>query len=286
MSTRILPARKRDWLQLIEQLGVQPSKGRGQNFLLDPDVVHRIVRASCVTRDELVVEIGPGLGILTESLLERSGSMLAVEIDPLLAAHIRTSFAPIERFGLIEGDALKVDLAAITDGKPYKLVGNLPYSVGTAIVQHVLESAGDLKSATVMVQREVGERMLADPPHMSILSVAVQVYASGSIDLLVPPESFWPSPKVDSIVLTLRPHATRLLEEADRASFFALVNGGFRHKRKNIANSLHDETKLAKAEIEQRLRSAEIDPIRRAQTLSVQEWLHLATVWAATPVAS
>jgi 16S rRNA (adenine1518-N6/adenine1519-N6)-dimethyltransferase len=276
---RRLPGKRRDWIRLIDELGLRPSKGRGQNFLLEPEVIHAIAKAAEVSKDDWVVEIGPGLGILTQELLARAGAVTAIEIDPMLATHIRGTFADVPQFALVEGDALAVDYDELVRGKPFRIVANLPYSAGAAIVQRFLETSSTLTSATIMLQKEVGERILAEPPAMSILAVAVQVAASGYEDFVVLPESFWPSPAVDSMVLTLVPHGEPLVAKADRARFFALVNAGFRHKRKNIANSLHDETKLPKAEITRVLTSASIDSDRRAQTLSVSEWIDLFAAW-------
>src|SRR4051794_13059043 len=279
MSERRLPTRKRDWLRLIDQLEIRPSKGRGQNFLLDPDIVQRIVKAARVTEADAVVEIGPGLGILSQAILDRAANLTAIEIDAQLADHVRRTFAGNKAFHLIEGDALAVDYGQLAGGRQFKIVANLPYSVGTAIINRFLSTQQSLTQATVMVQREVGERMLAKPPDMSILTVAVQVYAAGSIEFVVPPESFYPSPKVDSVVLTLTPHQMPLISPERQNQFFALVNAGFRHKRKNIANSLALETSLAKPEIESLLKGIDIDPARRAQTLSMDEWLALDSLW-------
>jgi 16S rRNA (adenine1518-N6/adenine1519-N6)-dimethyltransferase len=279
MTASPLPTRKRDWQRLIDELGIRPSKGRGQNFLHDPAVIHRIVKEAGISPDDHVLEIGPGLGILTQELLERAGRVSAIELDATLARHLERAFSDRQTFDLRQGDALHADLDAIAGDAPMKVVANLPYSAAAAIIQRILESNMSLTSATLMVQREVAERMLASPPDMSILSVATQVYASGQIAFIVPPEVFLPSPKVESAVMTLIPHEKPLLRPERRNRFFRLVNGGFRHKRKNIANSLADETRLSKAEIASVLESVQIDPARRAQTLTVGEWLVLDAVW-------
>jgi 16S rRNA (adenine1518-N6/adenine1519-N6)-dimethyltransferase len=279
MTASPLPTRKRDWQRLIDELGLRPSKGRGQNFLYDPAVIHRIVKEAGITPDDHVLEIGPGLGILTQELLGRAGRVSAIELDATLARHLERAFSGWQTFDLRQGDALRADLDAIAGDAPMKVVANLPYSAAAAIIQRILESNMPLVSATLMVQREVAERMLASPPDMSILSVATQVYASGQIAFIVPPDVFLPSPKVESAVMTLIPHEQPLLLPERRNRFFRLVNGGFRHKRKNIANSLADETRLSKAEIASVLESAQIDPARRAQTLTVGEWLVLDAAW-------
>lgn len=280
MTKSSLPTRKRDWQRLINDLDLRPSKGRGQNFLHDLSIVHRIVKEAEVGPDDHVVEIGPGLGMLTQVLLDRAARVSAIELDVILARHLENTFGELPAFALHQADALQTDLTNIAAGKPIKVVANLPYSAAAAIVQHVLESDLMLTSATVMVQREVAERMLASPPNMSILSVATQLYANGRIGFIVPPEVFLPSPSIESAVITLIPHDEPLLPRSRRDSFFRLVNAGFRHKRKNIANSLADETRHNKAEIAIVLDSAGIDSGRRAQTLAVAEWIALESIWS------
>jgi 16S rRNA (adenine1518-N6/adenine1519-N6)-dimethyltransferase len=280
MTDTRLPTKKRDWQRLINDLGLRPSKGRGQNFLHDVSIVHRIIKEASVGPDDHVLEIGPGLGMLTQELLRTAAKVSAIELDHTLARHLEQTFKAVQTFHLHRGDALVTDLGEIASGSPLKVVANLPYSAAAAIVQHVLESRLTLVSATVMVQREVAERMLAQPPNMSILSVATQLHASGRIAFIVPPDVFLPSPSIDSAVITLIPHDEPLISRSHRASFFRLVNAGFRHKRKNIANSIADETRRDKSEIATILASAGIDPGRRAQTLEVVEWITLNAVWS------
>jgi 16S rRNA (adenine1518-N6/adenine1519-N6)-dimethyltransferase len=279
MSAVQLPTSKRGWLGLIRHLGIRPSKGRGQNFLHDSGVVNRIVKVAEISSKDTVVEIGPGLGILTNRLAEVAGRVVAIEIDPLLADHLERTFATNPEVEVIRADAMTLDFRVITDSEPFRVAANLPYSAAAAITQRVLEADAELLSATLMVQREVGLRMLADPPDMSILSVATQLYAEGTVGFEVPPEVFEPRPTVDSVVVHLTPHAEPLLSRDQRPAFFRLVNAGFRHKRKNIVNSLADETGLPKPTLAETLADAGIDPTRRAQTLSVVEWLELLGVW-------
>lgn len=279
MTEARLPTSKRNWLELMRELGIRPSKGRGQNFLHDSGVVNRIVTFAGVEHAETVVEIGPGLGVLTARLAEVSRRVVAIEIDTRLADHLQRTFAGASNVEIVRADAVTVDLTEIARGRPLQVVANLPYSAAAAITRRVLESDADVTSATLMVQREVGLRMLAEPPNMSILSVATQLYASGATGFDVPPDVFEPRPTVDSIVLRLVPHAEPLLDRELRTSFFNLVNAGFRHKRKNIANSLADETGLQKATVTETLNLAGIEPTRRAQTLSLDEWLRSLRVW-------
>lgn len=279
MTSVQLPASKRGWLALVRELGIRPSKGRGQNFLHDSGVVNRIVNVAGITGDDLVIEIGPGLGILTNRLAQVARRVVAIEIDFQLVSYLERTFTAAPNVKILRADALTIDFREVVDGEPVKVVANLPYSAAAAITQRVLEADLALRSATLMIQREVGLRMLAEPPDMSILSVATQLLAHGSVAFDVPPDVFEPRPTVESVVLTLEPHPEPMLEADCRPQFFALVNAGFRHKRKNIANSLSDETGLPKPVLLETLTAAGIDSGRRAQTLSVEEWLRLLSEW-------
>lgn len=274
-----LPKSRRDWIALIAALNVRPSKGMGQNFLLDHGVVERIVAAAGVAPGSRVVEVGPGLGILTAHLLAAGARVEAIELDWQLAHHMRTRFGDLPGFTLHQADALKVELASVVEREPYTLVANLPYSIASAVVMHALESTQPPSSMTVMLQREVAERLIARPPGMTVLSVAAQILATAGIAFLVPAESFVPAPKVESAVVTLTPLGEGRLATERRPLFFRLVNAGFRHKRKQILNSLAFEIELPKEELTARLSAAGIDPLRRAQTLSVAEWLALLDAW-------
>lgn len=282
MTDPLRPTTKRGWQKLIADLNLRPSKGRGQNFLHDISVVHQIVKTADVRATDNVLEIGPGLGMLTGELLARAGNVTAIELDEVLASHLELAFATEPKLTLIRGDALTIDLGETIGPKPVKVVANLPYSAGAAILQHVLEANLNLVSATLMLQLEVAERITAEPPDMSILSVATQTYATGEIAFIVPPDVFLPPPTVESAVIHLVPHHAPMITEADRERYFWLVNAGFRHKRKNIANSLEIESRRPKADITGTLANAGIDPTRRAQTLTVDEWIALHARWQFT----
>jgi 16S rRNA (adenine1518-N6/adenine1519-N6)-dimethyltransferase len=202
--------------------------------------------------------------------------VIGIEIDPLLARHLRATFGNNPAFELVERDVLQVavdELIALQE--TYQVVANLPYNVASAVIRHFLEQDHRPRRLTVMVQKEVALRMLADPPDMTVLSVAVQLYATPRLALTVPPSVFIPSPKVESAVVNLDARPRPLLSRERQRPFFLIVNAGFRHKRKTVANSLAMELNRPKADIELWLEDAEIDPQRRAQTLSIEEWIHL-----------
>jgi 16S rRNA (adenine1518-N6/adenine1519-N6)-dimethyltransferase len=261
----------------LDQLGLRPRKALGQHFLLDRDIVQRIVQAAEITPGDVVIEVGPGLGILTDALLAAGAEVYAIEIDKSLAAHLRATFGNNDRFHLVEGDVLAADPASlIPEGNDYAVVANLPYAIASAVLMHFLEAARPPRRLTVMVQREVAERLVAKPPAMTILGVAAQFFATPRIAFTVPPDAFLPPPNVESAVVVLDVREQPPLPPERRTQFFRIVNAGFRHKRKKLVNSLTDELRLPKEDIIAWLTSAGIDPARRAETLSVEEWVALA----------
>ena len=271
-----IPSSRREWTALMSRLGIRPNKGLGQNFLYERGIVQRMVRTAKISRDDHLVEVGPGLGILTDELLLRAASVTAVEVDRNLAAHLRNQFGAYERFTLVEGDALRVDFATFLEpDQAYKVAANLPYGIAAAVIRRLLELPHPPVQLTVMLQLEVAERLTAEPPNMTILSVATQFYAEPRVAFQVPPTVFIPPPKVESAVAILDVQATPPLPPDDRPAFFRIVNAGFRQKRKQVANSIAAELDLPKTDVSVWLESADIDPMRRAQTLTVAEWVRL-----------
>jgi 16S rRNA (adenine1518-N6/adenine1519-N6)-dimethyltransferase len=262
---------------LLRHLGVRPSKGLGQNFLVERGACQRLVSAAGIEGDDFVVEIGPGLGILTEELLARAHKVLAVELDARLATHLRQTFAQNDRLEVIEADALHLELDQhIPLDEPVTIAANLPYSSATAIIRHLLEQRRRPRRLAVMVQREVAERITAEPPDMTILGVATRFYSDPRMAFVVPPDVFVPPPKVESAVVVLDVHDQLPLPESMQARFFQIVNAGFRQRRKQLANTLAAELRLPKPAVLQWLSAAGITGDRRAQTLTLDEWLTLA----------
>jgi 16S rRNA (adenine1518-N6/adenine1519-N6)-dimethyltransferase len=270
----VIPTTIRAWKGLIDDIGVRPSKGKGQNFLFERGVVQRIVRTAKIAPGDQVVEIGPGLGILTWELLNAGASVTAIELDWRLAKHLESFFADVPSFRLVEGDALAVDLNEALPKERYKIVANLPYSVAAAVIQRFLEAEHPPETMTVMVQKEVALRLMAPPPDMSILSVATQFFSKPAMAFTVPPGVFIPPPRVESAVISLRSDPPELDREQWRL-FFRIVHAGFGQKRKNLANSLSHGMAIEKPETELWLRGNSIDPMRRAETLAVAEWISL-----------
>lgn len=272
-----LPQRVGDWKAILRDLGVTPSRRMGQNFLVNRGVLAEIVEAAGIQPGETVIEVGPGLGILSAALVEAvgpDGRVVAVELDKRLAMHLQIAFAATPQVRIVQQDILRVAPGELVGDAPYCVVANLPYQITSAAFRHFLEAPQPPRRMTVLVQREVAQRIVARPPEMSVLAVAVQFFARPRIVQIVPPEAFVPRPDVHSAILTLDALPPPLPRERWQG-FFALVQAGFGAKRKQVHNSLTDRLRLPRETVSAVLAAAGIDGMRRAQTLSLEEWLAL-----------
>lgn len=253
-------------------------KRLGQHFLRDRSVPPRIAAAANLQPDDLVIEIGPGLGILTEELAARLdppvGKLVAVELDDDLLPTLREQFADRPHVSFVQADVLDVLPEELSQGKPYKVVANLPYYITSAILRHFLDAAHKPASLTVMVQREVADRMTAKPPEMSLLAVAVQFYGNPRTVFRVPPGAFRPPPKVDSAVVHIEvyPAEERPVQPTSEAAFFKVAQAGFSQRRKQLINTLSSGLSITKEAARNALQTANIEPTRRAETLTLEEW--------------
>jgi 16S rRNA (adenine1518-N6/adenine1519-N6)-dimethyltransferase len=276
------PFARHPWRAILDELGVRPSKGMGQNFLHDMGVVRRIIDVSKVGSDDTVLEVGPGLGVLTAALSERASRVVAVELDARLASRLRDRFKG-SNVDIVEADFLKIEPADLSLVEPYGIVANLPYSVAAAAITHALESRARPNRMTVMVQREVAQRIVAAPPDMSVLAVGVQFHGVPKIRLRIGRGAFIPPPKVDSAVVQIDVRRDPPLVREHWPGFFAVVRAGFAQRRKRLANSLSSVMGLDKSAVEAACRRAGIDPSRRAETLTVEEWVDLYRQIGAVP---
>jgi 16S rRNA (adenine1518-N6/adenine1519-N6)-dimethyltransferase len=248
----------------------------GQNFLTSTEVVEEIVEIAGVGPDQLVIEIGPGMGILTRQLLSVGAQVIGVELDRELAVLLRHELGHIDQFSLVEKDARYLDIPEATGSRPYQVVANLPYSVATVIIRTFMEASQPPTRMTVMVQKEVAERMTAQPGEMSLLGLATHLYADAHIAMIVPPEVFLPPPKVDSAVVLLDSRQTLPGTEASRSRMFELATMAFQRKRKTISNGLSQGLGIPKSDLDSVFESIDVDGMRRPQTLSVDDWLAIA----------
>lgn len=254
---------------------MQPNKSFGQNFLIDRATLQRIIEAAEINAGEQVLELGAGTGVLTRELARHARRVVAVELERdmlSLLAETTRNFANVE---LIERNLLYVDPAAIFGAEAYKLVANLPYYITAPTFRHFLESANPPRLLVVMVQYEVAQRIVAAPGDLSLLGVSIQFYGKPDIVAHVPARAFYPAPKVDSAILRVDLKDEVPLAHKQRDSFFRLVQAGFSERRKQIHNSLARGLHRKDAEVQAWLKAAGIDPGRRAETLSIEEWLKL-----------
>jgi 16S rRNA (adenine1518-N6/adenine1519-N6)-dimethyltransferase len=259
------------WRERLDALGLTPSKGLGQNFLHDRGVVRRIAEGAGIRPRDTVLEVGPGLGILTEELAARAQRVVAVELDARLAGWLPGVMPP--NVEVVEADALRVDPADLV-GDAYLVVANLPYSTGNAILRHMQEAQPPPRSLTIMLQREVAERIAAEPPEMSILSVAVQFYGAPRILFRVGGGAFIPAPNVESAVVHIETHDPPLPRE-DRKGFFRVVTAGFAQRRKQLVNSLSTGLMLHREVIIAALDAAGVASTLRPERLTVAEWVRV-----------
>lgn len=265
-----------EWAATLRRNRIKPTRSMGQNFLISTEVVEEIVEIAGVQRGDLVVEIGPGMGILTRQLLTVGARVIGVELDRELASLLARELGEVQGFSLIEQDARHLDIPSITGAEPYQVVANLPYSVATVIIRSFMEAPTPPRRMTVMVQKEVAERMTAQPGAMSLLGLATSLYAEASIAMIVPPEVFLPPPKVDSAVVVLDARHSLAGTQSSRDRMFHLATMAFQRKRKTVSNGLAQGLDRPKAEMDRALEVAGIDPMRRPQTLSVDDWLVIA----------
>lgn len=255
-------------------------KSLGQHFLTDPRVANRIVVAAEPNESDVVLEIGPGSGVLTRRLVERAGQVVAVELDQRLAEGLPARLGFPLNLEVRHGDAREVDVEELVGrGTAYKVVANLPYYAAAPIVRRFLEGVRSPTSMVVMVQREVADAMNARPGEFTLLSVATQFYAEPSVVVQVPPRSFRPPPKVSSTVLKLAVRPEPAVAVADAGQFFALVRAGFSAPRKQLRNSLMQGTGAAAEAVVAALDAAGIDSQRRPATLEMSEWAALDEHW-------
>ncbi|GAB4202105.1 MAG: 16S rRNA (adenine(1518)-N(6)/adenine(1519)-N(6)) -dimethyltransferase RsmA [Roseiflexaceae bacterium] len=275
----ITPGRVRAALRSLE---LRPTRGMGQNFLIDSQALAQIVAAGELDLQDMVLEIGPGLGVLTWELLHAAGRVVAIELDRRLAARLRTEFPDEARLTIVERDVLNIapeEALAVAGPLPerYKVIANLPYAITSAVLRHLLEAAFPPELMVVLVQWEVAQRITARPGDLSVLAHSVQIYADPEIVARVPAASFHPAPAVDSAILRLRRHPRPAVEVDSIDGLMRVIKSGFLQARKKLGNALPGGMaamgmRVDKQRVGELLRSLNIDPDRRAETLTLEEW--------------
>ena len=266
---------------ICKRFDIKMSKKLGQNFLIKRGIVDEIVHAAELTPGEPVLEVGPGIGTLTQGLAQSGADVTAIELDRRLLEVLDTTLASYDNVRIVHGDVLKLDVPTIMNHKPFKVVANLPYYITTPIIMSLLESKLPIERLVVMVQKEVALRMVAKPgtKDYGALSVAVQYYTEPDIVLDVPPKSFLPAPAVTSSVIRCILRDKPPVDVIDEKLFFRVVKAGFAQRRKTFSNTMKT-TGLSKDRIEELLAKANIDGQRRGETFTLQEFADVANAWA------
>ena len=266
---------------ICKRFDIKMSKKLGQNFLIKRGIVDEIVHAAELTPGEPVLEVGPGIGTLTQGLAQSGADVKAIELDRRLLEVLDTTLASYDNVRIVHGDVLKLDVATIMNHKPFKVVANLPYYITTPIIMSLLESKLPIERLVVMVQKEVALRMVAKPgtKDYGALSVAVQYYTEPDIVLDVPPKSFLPAPAVTSSVIRCVLRDKPPVDVIDEKLFFRVVKAGFAQRRKTFSNTMKT-TGLSRDRIEELLAKTNIDGQRRGETFTLQEFADVANAWA------
>ena len=273
-------------IAVLQKYNFTFQKKYGQNFLIDSHVLEKIMDAAEIGKDDCVVEIGPGIGTMTQYLAERAGEVVAVEIDKNLIPILTETLADYKNVSIINEDILKVDLNRIVEekngGRPVKIVANLPYYITTPIIMGLFENHVPVKSITVMVQKEVADRMQVGPgtKDYGALSLAVQYYAKPEIVAIVPPNCFIPRPNVASAVIRLTCHEKKPVEVKDEKGMFALIRASFNQRRKTLANSLSNAQNLSltREQVTEALESMQLSPTIRGEALTLEQFAALTDI--------
>lgn len=270
--------------EVLQKYQFRMQKKYGQNFLIDTNILHKIVEAAQITKEDCVLEIGPGIGTMTQHLAEAAGRVIAVEIDKELIPILKETLAPYGNITLLHADILKVDLQKLSEeqgiDRPFKVVANLPYYITTPIIMELFESHVPLESITVMVQSEVADRMQVGPgtKDYGALSLAVQYFAKPEVMVRVPASCFMPRPNVDSTVIRLTRHDNPPVEVEDEAYLFAIVRASFNQRRKTLVNGLVNAGNLgvSKEQVEDVLGQMGLSKTVRGETFTLERFAELS----------
>jgi 16S rRNA (adenine1518-N6/adenine1519-N6)-dimethyltransferase len=255
----------------LKRAGVLPSKRLGQNFLRDKSAVKKVVSASKVSLSDVILEIGPGTGVLTLELAKRAKKVVAVEKDERMQAVLKDALKGFANVEILGQDARKMPEMA---SRPYKVVANLPFYLTSLIIRKFLESKNQPKQMTLIIQKEVAQRICARVPDMNLLAVSVQFYAEPEIVSFISKKAFWPQPEVDAAVIKIVPRGRRFPVSPDK--FFSVVKAGFSQPRKQLLNNLSKRLGMEKEKVKAWLGKNGVQPSQRAETLTVGDWVSLA----------
>jgi len=260
---------------LIRKYAIRPKKSLGQNFLIEPSGLRKVLSAAELQGDEQVLEVGAGLGSLTVLLAQNAREVIAIEIDQTLFPALQEAISQYKNVKTAHGDILELDLTNLLSDEPFVVVANIPYYITSAIIRKLLETQKRPTHMVLTIQKEVAERIIARDGKMSLLALSVQIYGKPELVATIPAGAFYPAPDVDSAVLKLSLYEQPIIEDANTDAFFKLATAGFSQKRKTLRNSLAAGLGISAQESEGLLDKAQIQSTRRAETLHLQEWQQL-----------
>ncbi len=260
---------------LMRSHGLFPKKSLGQNFLTDPSTLQKIVDSAEIDPNAEVLEVGPGLGSLTRHLALAARRVVAVELDENLISILEEVLGDTDNVEIVHADILTLQPQKIMQENGYWVVANIPYYITSALIRHLLEAPIQPRRMVLTVQKEVADRITATPPDLSLLALGVQVYGRAQKVAVIPASAFYPTPQVDSAVVRVDIYPQPLIRTSSLNTFFRMAKAGFSQKRKTLRNSLSAGLSLSSQITGELLASAEIDPMRRAETLSIPEWSRL-----------
>lgn len=261
-----------DVRSILRQFNLRPDKRLGQVFLTDNQSLMRIIQAAQISPEDNVLEIGPGLGSLTRYLAHVAKLVVAVELDTRLIPPLEKVMTPYSNVRLINDDILNLDPSILMGDDNYQVVANIPYYITSQLIRHLLETKQRPKNIILTIQHEVAERICAGPGDMSLLALSVKVYGKPNIENIIPAKSFYPKPKVDSAVVRIDLYSEPLVPTENLNDFFLLAKSGFSQKRKTLRNSISSGLAIKPGTCADLLLRAQINPQRRAETLSINEW--------------
>ncbi len=259
----------------LKRFGLRADKSLGQNFLQDESALENIALTADIQAEDTVLEIGPGLGSLTRYLAVSARQVIAIELDMELLPPLKATLAPYKNVRVVHGDILKTPISQLINTPDYLVVANIPYYITSAVIRHLLESEVKPRRVVLTIQKEVAERICASAGDLSLLALSVQVYGKPSIAAKIPASAFHPAPKVDSAILRIDIYKEPLVPQETLKTFFKFTKAGFGQKRKTLRNSLASGLQISTKESEALLASCGIDFMRRAETLSIEEWQRL-----------
>lgn len=258
---------------LFSKYGLRPSREYGQNYLIDEEVINKILELADISKSDTVVEVGPGFGVLTFPLAQKAGRVISFEIEKKLEPYWNEKIIQHNNIEIVWGNVLRQFQTLDLKSQKYKVVANLPYQITSAVIRLFLETTNPPDEMVLMVQKEVGERICAQPGDMSLLSVSVQYFAEPKFEFIVPRTCFWPAPRVDSAVISIKHKKQKALNEKETTAFFNLVKVGFANRRKLLYKNLEPLVgKKNKEQLRKTFEDLGFLPTVRAQELSVENW--------------